>query len=1265
MKILALRGENLASLQSLFEIDFAGGRLGDAGLFAITGKTGAGKSTLLDAICLALFDRIPRLQSNKKNDAEVGRDDDDNRIKANDVRSILSRGKGEGFAEVDFVANDGSHWRAHWHVRRARGRAEGKIQAAEQWLENIETGQRFAGKKQELQAEIEKLIGLSFDQFRRAVMLPQGEFAAFLKAGADERAALLERMTGGEIYGRLSIAAHERAKDEKLKLTQLQGKLGDIALLTDEERDALNAQLTTAREQVSRQQQQLEQLKQHQDVLVNAEKLTHRIGDSEQQLVQAKQAQQLAEPRYRQLNQYEQALPARGDFTLLSQAQQHVIKWQQTLQSATTELTAKQQQQEQLHIQVVQSQQQLAQKQQAFSELEPKLKQAASIEQKRDGLQQQSAELQQQLAGLNKALTAQRDQLVSQQQQQHAAQSQQQQVTAALAQTQGVKALAEQQNAIKDNISQFQQAQNQIAQLQADIKRRETTLATVTQQQIQLDKQLSALDQQKQQSSEQTAKHDLAALEQLQDQERQHYGAYQQLSSKLRESLFGLDKWHGLLQQRDKSQHQQQGLINSIATNEQRLAALAPELLQLDAQHKEVELQLNQSRAVMRLTDYREQLVEGDPCPLCGSADHPYQQHNPHVESIISQQQQRLQHLAQQRQDAHAEQHQLTQSAAQDKQRQIELEQDIVGLTHTIQALVDQQQCHWTDLMAVDLDAITLADIVLSADSDLAQLSDYQANWSQAVDDAKAQMLQIKEKGEQRKVLIEEVKTQQLHLQQLTQQEAEQKEQCYLLTQQQTQAQEQLNAFTAQANNLQNVVAERQQALMVIYGHDTWLKALAQQGKAGFIADLEGQIQQYQANVEQQQRLDKQLTERAPVLATLTNSVQHGEQQVNEITAKVTRLAEEQQACWQQRIDLIGEQPLETIECSAKADIDAQQQHCQQLQTQLSQLAEVIAAELTKQQNATQQLAESETEQHKQQHVWQAWLDKLALTEVELTALFSKDDVWLQKERSELKQLEQAVSQGEIIVKERQQAQRDYQPTIELAKQWLSEHNISDDTSAQQQRFTQWQAEKAQFDDQVFQLRQRLDLGEQAEKQAGDLRAALATQQTQTELWMEMSDLIGSATGNKFRTLAQGLTLQQLVVLANQHLHDLAPRYALQPVPGSPLALQVIDHDMGDEVRSVESLSGGESFLVSLALALALASLAADTRQLGSLFIDEGFGTLDPESLEMALACLDALQADGRQIGVISHVGTLVERIGVQVAVEAQGGGRSCIAIRG
>ncbi|MGL5727244.1 MAG: AAA family ATPase, partial [Plesiomonas sp.] len=107
MKIIALRGENLASLQQEFSIDFAQGILGDAGLFAITGNTGAGKSTLLDAICLALYDRVPRLQSNRKNDPQIGREDDPNRIAANDVRNILRRGATEGFAEVDFSTEEG------------------------------------------------------------------------------------------------------------------------------------------------------------------------------------------------------------------------------------------------------------------------------------------------------------------------------------------------------------------------------------------------------------------------------------------------------------------------------------------------------------------------------------------------------------------------------------------------------------------------------------------------------------------------------------------------------------------------------------------------------------------------------------------------------------------------------------------------------------------------------------------------------------------------------------------------------------------------------------------------------------------------------------------------------------------------------------------------------------------------------------------------------------------------------------------------------
>ncbi|MGZ8165363.1 MAG: SbcC/MukB-like Walker B domain-containing protein, partial [Methylobacter sp.] len=179
------------------------------------------------------------------------------------------------------------------------------------------------------------------------------------------------------------------------------------------------------------------------------------------------------------------------------------------------------------------------------------------------------------------------------------------------------------------------------------------------------------------------------------------------------------------------------------------------------------------------------------------------------------------------------------------------------------------------------------------------------------------------------------------------------------------------------------------------------------------------------------------------------------------------------------------------------------------------------------------------------------------------------------------------------------------------------------------------------------------------------LKAELDTQYNRWKQWESLNDTIGSRNGAKFRVFAQSLTLEALLAHSNHHLNDFAKRYALQRVPGSDLELQIIDRDMADDVRSVHSLSGGESFLVSLALALGLASLSSNKTQVESLFIDEGFGSLDPETLDIAIASLDTLQALGRKVGVISHVPILVERIGAKVVVEKLGGGRSSVVIVG
>lgn len=174
----------------------------------------------------------------------------------------------------------------------------------------------------------------------------------------------------------------------------------------------------------------------------------------------------------------------------------------------------------------------------------------------------------------------------------------------------------------------------------------------------------------------------------------------------------------------------------------------------------------------------------------------------------------------------------------------------------------------------------------------------------------------------------------------------------------------------------------------------------------------------------------------------------------------------------------------------------------------------------------------------------------------------------------------------------------------------------------------------------------------------------LEGKQRVTEQWAKLNKLLGSADGAKFKVIAQSYTLNHLLRHANRHLSYLSKRYKLQQVPGT-LALQVIDCDMCDEVRTVYSLSGGESFLISLALALGLSSLSSNNLKVESLFIDEGFGSLDADSLRTAMEALEQLQMQGRKVGVISHVQEMSERISVQVQVHKKINGKSVLTVVG
>ena len=251
MKILAIRGRNLASLEGDFEIDFTVEPLLSAGIFAISGPTGAGKSTLLDTMCLALFARTPRTDQAKENNVKL-QDVSNEQLSQSDPRFLLRRGTSSGFAEVDFMALNGHRYRTRWSVARARDKENGRLQNSRLALYNLDKEEEEQGTRSDLQARIIDLIGLTFEQFTRSVLLAQNDFSTFLKAEQGEKASLLEKLTGTELYSAISRQIFERNARAKEAFDLIQTRIQGIELLTDEEENDLRTRLAGTEKELQR-----------------------------------------------------------------------------------------------------------------------------------------------------------------------------------------------------------------------------------------------------------------------------------------------------------------------------------------------------------------------------------------------------------------------------------------------------------------------------------------------------------------------------------------------------------------------------------------------------------------------------------------------------------------------------------------------------------------------------------------------------------------------------------------------------------------------------------------------------------------------------------------------------------------------------------------------------------------------------------------------------------------------------------------------------
>ena len=256
-----------------------------------------------------------------------------------------------------------------------------------------------------------------------------------------------------------------------------------------------------------------------------------------------------------------------------------------------------------------------------------------------------------------------------------------------------------------------------------------------------------------------------------------------------------------------------------------------------------------------------------------------------------------------------------------------------------------------------------------------------------------------------------------------------------------------------------------------------------------------------------------------------------------------------------------------------------------------------------------------------------------------------------------------------------QQTEQDLKTAQALAEQAAGEYRIAAGALQGLPTVETIDAEKQQATDdlsrverEIGALEDRREKDDRRIEEVAHRRSELRDLERERDRWARMNDLIGSADGKKFRSFAQSITLQRLVAIGNRHLETINPRYQMSyapPPPGSKetLDLEIIDNYMNDNRRTMETLSGGETFLISLALALGLSDLARGKQLIQSLFIDEGFGTLDGKTLDQAMATLEQLQAQGKTIGIISHVQQLRERIQCQIQLEPLGDGFSRVRL--
>ena len=1215
MKICKLKLKNLNSFRREQEIDFESGLLSDASLVAITGPTGAGKTTLLDAICVALYGKTPRLSGQG----------------SQNPKHLISHEEKDGFAEVHFIANN-TRYMATWSVART-GTPNGELR----YIDNDKLitdklssrGKSLGSSQSTVSEEIESILGLDFDAFKRSVMLAQGEFAAFLKAKQEDRRQILEATAGIRIYDLLRQALNEKVNEVEAATADVLDKLNKVPEASHEqlaETEAVFDRLQAEAETLDAQSQQI-QTKKHDEVQRRED--YEKLQSSKKRWDELTSRQLEIESLQAELENAQRAERLRSEKQMSDTAKSDLENAKKALDTATIEKT-------EAAAQVKTNQTVYDEKEKtyqvAFAEHKQKTDVYTTAKLDVHRAMGQFAEAENRtskLADSDEEIETLSNHLVGKQTKKAELQKQ---VQAA-------------QNFLDENPLPLdrQQRLTRATGLQAKFNSQEDQLETELTNKANAEKNMSSLKQE---------------IKKLSDTHKKRLAEKTEAETALKTAIADLDnlqtagtreEWDIRKRQAAKAQpiaQKYETMKDDLMESEDHLCELNEMEVELDARLAQIGAKLaSQTEVCQRVTaavqsceeslksalladsanQLRQHLQEGEPCPVCGATEHPG--HGIVMESEgeerLKNAESALEHAKTEAQDAEACQQTLKTRQAQterDKRNIISQIDDLTDEVETLRNKVSRLLAEWQAIYPdVGVSSGWVSEQFGIADTTIADITEAEQTHVKASNALQivSQQLETSENNIKRETNgLSDIETQLTDI-------------SSAIADLQTDVTATETRFW---ESMPDIFYDIAPAAAVKQFDDKIQEVEKREGERD---SAKTQLQVLNVNIEaDRDRLQDLKNSREGLKTEIDEYRSDGKTYLNAVRDKTDGLETETE------IDAA----IDKLEVALQAKMEARDEAEQQLQR---------SRELLTEKRSIHRHCEGQYKEvsDKLETAREAYFDKLSRMG------FDSPDAHDRAFRDE-SQIRKLIERIDTHEDEKQH----------LALEITELRTRFEETPFDPEALAQIEAQVEEIGEQLQAAQQ--EVGAQQQK-IGDLKDALEKREAlgaeiseaEQELnrWKTLQDTIPR---NDLRDFALEIMFKQMGSIANEQLKYLtSERYQLK-VEGIG-DLTVIDRWNANEERPVETLSGGESFLTSLALALALADLSRGRAQLNSLFLDEGFGTLDTETLDIAIAALEGLRTQGRSIFLISHIQELTRRLPVKINVRKQGNGSSSVDIRG